>query len=232
MFLFYGSGQSGSTMPLLPYKTVILDFDGVLVESNAIKQQAFEALFSKCPEHLAAILDYHQKNAVIRFQKFRYIYEHILKRPYTPQDEAALGRDFSAFCIESVIKCPEVKGAGKFLEDFYRRVPLYLVSINPEVDLTQILEARGLAQFFKKVYAVEGSKAGAIRDVLSRENIQPQEAVFIGDSLGDYQSARQAGIDFIGRRAPESPAFFDVKMFDDMGQILDHLKDKIEVAHA
>ena len=210
-------------MTLLQYKVIILDFDGVLVESNAIKDKAFEALFALYPEHLPAILDYHRSHAVIRFKKFRHIYEHILKRPYTPRIEAALNTSFSDFCVEAVIQSPEVKGARGFLEYFHGRIPLYLVSINPAEDLARILKARSLAGFFKKVYTTEGSKTGAIHDILRSENMRASQTVFIGDSSGDYQSARQAGVFFIGRQAQQDFKANDFPLFNNMSEILDFL---------
>ena len=44
---------------IMELKTIILDFDGTLVESVGIKDAAFEALFSEYPEHLECIMAYH-----------------------------------------------------------------------------------------------------------------------------------------------------------------------------
>ncbi len=67
-------------------RAIILDFDGTIVESVGIKDQAFEALFDQYPEHFDEIMQYHlAHNATIRFDKFKFIAENILHINYTDQ---------------------------------------------------------------------------------------------------------------------------------------------------
>lgn len=205
------------------YKAIILDFDGVLVESNHIKDRAFEAVFADHPTHLASIIAYHHATTAIRFEKFKYVYEHILKLPYSDAVEQRLGYAFSRFCVSQVSTCPQVAGADAFLQHFHGRTPLFLVTINPKADLDIILEKRDLKKYFKAVYPVTGSKRQAIDDIIKNEGIDQTQAVFIGDSQGDADSARAAGVDFIGRKSTMTLSQVPV-VFDDMRQILDYLK--------
>ena len=70
---------------------MILDFDGVVVESVGIKDQAFRQLYQDFPQHLDRIMEYHlSHNATIRFEKFRYIAENILRCQFTAEMEAKL----------------------------------------------------------------------------------------------------------------------------------------------
>ena len=65
-------------------KLILLDFDGVIIESVGIKDEAFEKLYQNYPKHLTQIMEYHlSHNATIRFIKFRYIVENILNEPYS-----------------------------------------------------------------------------------------------------------------------------------------------------
>ena len=60
-------------------KVIALDFDGTLVESNEIKDKAFDSIFSKWPEHREAMMQWHlANNAIDRQEKFRYFVEVIL----------------------------------------------------------------------------------------------------------------------------------------------------------
>ena len=43
----------------MPIRTIILDFDGVLVESNREKTRAFDELFARYPAHRDAMMAYH-----------------------------------------------------------------------------------------------------------------------------------------------------------------------------
>ena len=40
-------------------KVIALDFDGTLVESNNIKDRAFETIFSEWPEHTKSMMRWH-----------------------------------------------------------------------------------------------------------------------------------------------------------------------------
>ncbi len=208
-------------MPQL--KAVLLDFDGVLVESNGVKDKAFAHIFSQYPQFLPEILAYHRVSDVIRFEKFKYIYSTILKLPYSKAIEDALGKAFAEYCIKEVVVAPQVKGAHDLLAYFYERLPIYLVSINPPDDLHIILKERGIHHYFKGIYSVVGEKSSAIKDILAKEHIQPQETVFIGDSKGDLVSAKDVGVPFIGR-LDRYPFDKDIIAFKDLGEILTYLK--------
>ncbi len=68
--------------------TLILDFDGVIVESLPLKAAAFKKVFSFAPEHLDEIIAFHLENGgMSRYDKFRYIYANILGEPLTPSEK-------------------------------------------------------------------------------------------------------------------------------------------------
>ena len=53
---------------------IILDFDGVILESVSVKTEAFRTLFSFVPKHVDEIVQFHIDNGgMSRFDKFRYI---------------------------------------------------------------------------------------------------------------------------------------------------------------
>jgi beta-phosphoglucomutase-like phosphatase (HAD superfamily) len=52
-----------SRIPNTPFTTLILDFDGVIVESIPLKTVAFQKIFSFAPpEHLDEIIAFHLEN--------------------------------------------------------------------------------------------------------------------------------------------------------------------------
>ena len=197
----------------------MLDFDGVLVDSNVIKDNAFKQVFAAYPEHLDEIMAYQRQTAAIRFEKFRYIYTSILKKTYSTGIEQELAKRFSAYCIKEIIACPWIEGALKFLRYWHGKVPMYLVSINPAEDLDQILRGRGIKELFKRVYTVTSDKSKALREILKMEDTQAADAVFIGDSLSDYDSAQRAGVPFVACRGNDSFAEEKCPVFSDMNEI-------------
>jgi phosphoglycolate phosphatase-like HAD superfamily hydrolase len=207
------------------YQAVILDFDGVVVESVGIKDDAFMELFKDFPAYLPAIMQYHRSNnATIRYEKFRYIYEEILGEAFTAEISARLGAQFSKMVFEKIVNCPFVNGAMEFLNEYHPKALLYLVSINPAQELRSILAARKIDHFFSEVYAHPWGKADAIRDILRRNAFLAKDAVFIGDSPEDFDAAQMVGIDFVGRQAARSWESRKSIVFGDMTEISNYLK--------
>ncbi len=205
-------------------KIIILDFDGVIVESVGIKDQAFAMLFQTYPQHLKEIMAYHlSHNATIRFEKFRYITEEILHQKYTEARAQELQKKYSQFILERIMQCSLVKGAKDFLTYFSESMPLFLASVNPAQELEEILHKRNLQKFFKRIYAHPWLKKDAILDILNSENKPLSETVFIGDSLEDYIAARDTGVFFIGRNSGKSFAGAKIPIYPDLEQIKQYL---------
>lgn len=196
----------------------------MIVESVGIKDRAFEALFKGYPDRLDEIMRYHlSHNATVRFEKFRYITERILGEKYSEKNEKELSEEFSRLVFKRIVDCPYVPGAEDFLRFFYKKAPIYLASASPAGELERIIEARALRRYFKKIYAIPWVKKDVIRDILSNENISSKEAVFIGDSLEDYEAAGEAGVFFIGRYSSKSFNGAEAPIYKDLFEIKDFL---------
>jgi len=61
-------------LDLLKYDYLIFDCDGVILDSNRLKSQAFaDALLDEPPERIKAFVRYHkQHGGISRYEKFRY----------------------------------------------------------------------------------------------------------------------------------------------------------------
>lgn len=209
---------------MLP-KVVILDFDGTLVESVAVKDAAFKELFADRPDKLDEIMRYHRAHdAVIRFEKFRHVVEDILGEPYTDEVAGLLVARFCGLVMAGQVSCPWVPGARELLESLIEAgIPLYLVSVNPPDDLASVLDARDLGDVFAGVYAHPTPKAEALGDILRREGVEPRDAVYVGDTREDREAARSAGVPFIGRAGDRDLGAIDAPAFRDLWGVADHL---------
>lgn len=174
-----------------------LDFDGVVLESVAVKLEAFRRLFSGHPNSADIVRYLEANNGLDRYTKFRHITTNMLARPYDAAVEARLDAEFSALVLEAVLACPFVAGAEEFLRG--AALPLYVISAMPLRELKIIVEKRGLAGRFKGLYGSPGRKADQLREVLASEGLKPAELVFVGDSENDRKAADETGVAFIGR---------------------------------
>lgn len=209
-------------------KAIILDFDGVILESVQVKTQAFQELFSRYTNDVQPIIDYHlQNNGVSRFLKFRYIWEEILKKEYTDSVEDMLAAEFSKITVQRVAACAFVKGALDFLKVMSERLPLYVASAVPVADLKAIIDKKGITGYFTKVYGFPPTtKEEAIKDILARESIASGEVLYIGDSLEDLRVSRESGVVFIARQNEEDFTGHLKEVFTNMDIITEYLKGK------
>ncbi len=205
-------------------RVIVLDFDGTLVESVDVKTDAFRELFRDYEKVRDQILAYHlEHNGVSRLIKLRHIYEHFLKLPYDEKTEQQVTERFSALVFERVVQCSFVPGAPEFLNYFAHRCPLYVVSSSPRDELERVISARGMMHWFRGVFGAPQSKAEAIRHLLAQEDASPEEAVFVGDSVEDYQAGLEVGVRFVARQNKESFAHANVPVFPDMETIHHYL---------
>jgi phosphoglycolate phosphatase-like HAD superfamily hydrolase len=182
-------------------RAVLLDFDGVILESVVCKTRAFEILFSgERPEVREAIKHYHlQHGGLSRYEKFRHIYACLLRRPLSPERFVELCCDFSELVTEQVVAADWVPGAWDFIRRNYRSWDLYVVSGTPETELRMIIARKGLATYFRGVYGSPDPKPVLIRRVLCDGSYRANEAVLVGDAETDRAAARETGALFIGR---------------------------------
>lgn len=207
-------------------KTILLDFDGVILESVNIKTNAFRELFSEYVLEVDDIVQYHLKNnGMYRFKKFEYIYKHILKKKYDETTGSKIGKKFSEMVFDRVVGCPFVAGAEEFLNFFSKRVPLYLISTTPQEELEGIVAKRNLGRYFEEIWGVP-NKIEYIKRALKKETSKPQEAIFIGDMVDDYLAAKMAGVQFIGRRSVQSFEEFKIPIFSNLIEIKKYILSK------
>lgn len=179
---------------------IILDFDGVILESVTVKTEAFRNLFSFVPEHVDEIVQFHIDNGgMSRFDKFRHIYENILHEPLTQSKFDELSDQFAMIVFDAVLIIPFVPGAQEFLEKYSPQVPLYIVSATPEKELHEIVQKRGLSPYFQKVFGAPRKKSDCIREILESTGNSPESVLFIGDARNDLEAAKASGVRFVGR---------------------------------
>jgi HAD superfamily hydrolase (TIGR01549 family) len=190
-------------------RAVVFDFDGVILESVDVKTRAFVALFSQWPEHEDAIVRLHLENSeVSRFEKFVWIYRDILGLPLTDADLARLGDDFAELIRAEMQSCSFVSGARELLDELAKRYSLFIASGTPEAEMRDIVEQRGLASLFAGVYGSPAKKGAILRQISDHHGFATDELLFIGDALGDYEGAREAGVAFVARTAPDTVVEF------------------------
>jgi len=187
-------------------KAIIFDFDGVICESVEVKTEAFRKLFQDYPKQLDQILQFHMDNGgMSRFEKFKIICRDFLRQELTEEHSKKLGRKFTEYSYQAVIAAPFVKGAGEFLEKYYKTFLFFIVSGTPQEEMVSIVKEKGLEKYFKGVLGAPRLKGELLKLILLQNKLDKSEVIFVGDSRTDYEGAKEAGMKFIGRLHEEYP---------------------------
>ena len=209
-------------------KVIALDFDGTLVESNHIKDNAFKTIFSAWPDHLDTMMEWHlSHNTIDRREKFRYFVEEILKQVGEKILINELTDKFSILTREAIIECPLVNGVQEFLDDCIGKVPLFMVSASPQDELEIILKERQLEGYFQGTYGAPIDKYKVLKKIMTSKNVSKNEILYIGDSPEDQKAALMLGIQFISRKSDRQlNDFGDICL--DFAEIKEHISQRYE----
>lgn len=153
-----------------------------------------------------------------RYEKFCYIYVHLLRRPLAQAEMRRLDRRFSALVRDAVVACPLVNGARPFLRFASARVPVFVASATPQAELRWIVRKRELTPFFAGVYGAPASKADAIGRIGARLGVDARDMLFVGDAASDRDAARATGARFIAR-VPEAGKVFARPFVRDLAEL-------------
>ena len=177
---------------LARYKTWVFDCDGVLLQSNDIKSNAFYRVALQSGERSAKeFLEYH-KNAggLTRFQKFEYLQTQILKIPPNQDQKDEWIKDYATRCYADLLDCKTVPGARNFVEALSPR-KTYVVSGGEQKQLREVLREKKFDQF-DGIFGSPKSKS----DILASLDIE-FPAIYVGDAMYDYEVAIERGLDFM-----------------------------------
>lgn len=173
---------------------VVLDLDGVIVKSNAIKHQAMLSLFESESAHQKEIGRYLlTNNGVPRRTKIVAVLENILKIEATEDLVSGYLNRYDAALIDRLFAAPLVDGIAKFMADHC--YVYYVCSSAPKHEVQGQLARAGLAASFTGIFDLDTPKADALRQI--KQSHAGDAIVFLGDSRGDLRAAEVAGVPFI-----------------------------------
>ncbi len=187
-------------------RAIIFDFDGVILESVDIKTKAFANLFQDYPDKVGEVVALHVSHGgMSRFEKFERIYRDILQQPLSEEKKTELSKQFSAYVYQGVLASPFVEGAQEFLEKYHQRLPFFIASGTPDGEIKSLVREKGLGRYFKDVLGSPAKKSELILKILKDFNLKNQEVIFVGDSIDDFEGAKEAGVKFIWRTRENNP---------------------------
>lgn len=189
-------------------RCVVFDFDGVLVDSNAVKRQAYFDIFASLGHAAAATVD-RVLAADVDSDRYELIRRMLAALPASGA-RAPAGRiddlvntyaeRYNDICEEHAATCAEITGASETIGRLAASHPLYINSATPEAPLRRIVERRKWTPLFRDVLGRPRTKLENLHLVMGRENIGGADIVVVGDGRRDLDAARAVGARFVGVR--------------------------------
>lgn len=181
-------------------QAVFFDFDGVIVDSNTIKTEGFRILFGQYNDDIIQkIVSYHHKHGGIsRVDKIRYVHHHLLGSPLTDDELSCWSGEYSKLVLEKVVDADWIAGAENFLMSICGTVPVFVISGTPGDELRDIIKRRKMSDYFREILGSPVKKPVHIRNILGTYDLTPEQCIFVGDALTDYNAAKETGLHFIG----------------------------------
>lgn len=180
------------------YNTLLFDCDGVILDSNSIKTNAFYQAALPYGEGAATeLVRHHKKNGgVSRYLKFAYFLEHITPVPGQGPSLSEM-LDTYAECVKSGLQTCQIAPGLEDLRDKTPNARWIVVSGGDQNELRQVFADRGISHFFDGgIFGSPDTK----EEILTREKENGNitgTGIFLGDSAYDSQAAEAASIDFV-----------------------------------
>tara|TARA_Y100000310_G_scaffold342034_1_gene443432 strand:- start:3765 stop:4445 length:681 start_codon:yes stop_codon:yes gene_type:complete len=187
-------------------QAIIFDFDGVLVDSNHIKRDAYFKIFSEVSGSKRSI-----EEAIIENpKKTRYgIIEAILRKlkqrgvvdfSDLESEKERYAQKYAQKTEEETIKTKEISGAEEALKTLSQKYPLFILTSTIQKGIDKIVEDRRLIKYFRGIYGASSSdydKSRILERIAKEHDFNPEKSVFVGDGKADYECAKYHNMRFV-----------------------------------
>jgi phosphoglycolate phosphatase-like HAD superfamily hydrolase len=188
------------------YKTIVFDCDGVILDSNVVKTEAyFRTAKNLGATHAEAqaLVDYHVKlGGISRYHKFEWYLREVLNQPVTASAIQVYLDDFSKELEVGLMACT-IAESVEALRAATLQAKWMILSGGDQQEIRDLFAKRMLPSGRKLAELFDGGLFGSPDnkdEVMAREKTSGHlqlPALFVGDSKYDYESSKRAGLDFV-----------------------------------
>lgn len=181
--------------------SIIWDFDGVILNSNEIRDKGFETVLEDYSEdEIESLLEFHRANGGLsRYVKFRYFFEEIRGEAISDEEVKDWAVKFSkimrALLTDSALQIEE---SIDFIRKNHQKYRMFVASGSDQSELRYLCKQHKLDAYFEGIFGSPVAKNDIVRNIIKDFNIDPANTYLIGDSRNDFEAAHNNEIKFIG----------------------------------
>ena len=182
-------------------KTILWDFDGVILDSMKIKGDGFVELFKDFDSKFIEVFEkFHYENGgVSRFDKIKYFYEEIILHKVSKDEILRLSDKFSSIMQTKLFdKSKLIKDSLLFISNNYQKYNFHIVSGAEHNELNDLCKYFNIDDFFKSIDGSPTKKTILIKKIIKKFRYNINDVILIGDAITDYNAARDNNIEFFG----------------------------------
>ena len=186
------------SIDLASYHTLVFDCDGVILDSNTLKRDAFYAATKLYgAKYAEQLVSYHIENGGIsRYEKFKYFFDRILCVAFDRHKYNEVLDIYANYVKLGLLECQICEG----LDVLRRQTPhanWLIVSGGDQNEIRDVFMNRSIAHFFDGgVFGSPDNKSVILKREIENNNIK-KNALFFGDSKYDFTASNESGIDFV-----------------------------------
>ena len=175
-------------------KTIIFDFDGVIVDSMEVRDYGFREIFKDYSiDKVEELVNYHRINGGLsRFN-------NIIKKEITNDKVIDYANKFSNIMKEELIKDKYlIHDCIEFIKENSNKYEMHIASGSEEKELRYLCEQLGISKYFVSINGSPTHKNDIVKNIIENNKYDNEKIVLIGDSINDYEAANINKIKFIG----------------------------------
>ena len=182
-------------------KTILWDFDGVILDSMAVRDWGFKEIFKEFTEpEVSKLLEYHHVNGGLsRYVKIRYFYESILRKTITEEKISEYAEAFSVLMKQELTNTNNlIADAVTFIKQNASKFSFHIVSGSDQSELRFLCKELGIESYFISIHGSPTPKNQLVKTLLQEYGYHKQNTCLIGDSINDFEAAHINNITFYG----------------------------------
>jgi len=196
-------------------KTIFWDFDGVILDSMKVRDLGFYHIFREFElSKVELLMSYHRANGGLsRYVKIRHFFNEILQEPISDKLVMDYAEEFSLMMRNELTqKKYLIQETVEFIEKEHMNLNFHIVSGSDGNELRFLCKRLGLTRYFKTIDGSPTPKNDLVRHIIKKYGYNNKNTILIGDSINDFDAAKDNQIRFMAYNNPLIEQYSDLKI--------------------